>query len=340
MHNHSFICRMQRSSLVVLLAFLLSSLICQTGLAQASTQTLFGDFKVNESGVEGSTKPLSYSLILYTDGGMIAARQTIANGGRYRFMNLPNGVFYLAVEHENTEITRVRIELLRSYYKADFRQDIELEWRSTRGGKPGKASNLSVDDIYNRSSQNQKRFEKAKEAADRNKNEEAVTLFRNLLVEDQNDFQAWTELGTSYLAQNKLPEAEKAYLQSTVLNPRFFLGLLNLGRVRLLQKNFEGAIAALTLAVAIKPDSASTNYYLGESYLQSKKGSKAVGYFNEALKHDPVGKADAHLRLAALYDAVGSKERAVAEYEGFLKKKPDYPDRKKIEQYIIANKKQ
>ena len=137
--------------MVLLQAIMLCGLMIGTGRAQTSTQTLFGDFKVNESGIEGSTKPLTYQLILYSDNGMIAARQTISNGGRYRFINLPNGVFYVAIEHENTEITRVRVELLRANYKADFRQDIELEWRSTPGAKPTKASNISVEDNYTRS---------------------------------------------------------------------------------------------------------------------------------------------------------------------------------------------
>ena len=49
--------------------------------------------------------------------------------------------------------------------------------------------------------------------------------------------------------------------------------------------------------------------------------------------------AQAHLRLAALYNAAGLKDKAAIEYEEFLKKKPDYPDRKKLEQYISQNKK-
>jgi hypothetical protein len=49
--------------------------------------------------------------------------------------------------------------------------------------------------------------------------------------------------------------------------------------------------------------------------------------------------ASAHLRLAALYNAAGIKERAADEYQEFLKKKPDYPDKKKLEQYIAQHKK-
>jgi len=337
--SNSSIFRIPQSSRLLLQALIVLSLMCQAGWAQSSTQTLFGDFKVNEGGAEASAKPLSYQLILYADSGVIAARQTISNGGRYRFMNLPNGVFYLAVEHENSEIARFRVELLRSYYKADFRQDIELEWKSLLDKKATKPGNISVEDNYVRSAENQRRFDKAKVAADARKKGEAVELFKSLVAEDPNDFQAWTELGTAYLAEDSLAEAEKAYLEATRLKPKFLLGLLNLGRLRLLQKNFEGAIAVLTQAVETKADSAAANYYLGESYLQVKKGSKAVVYLNEALKLDPVGRAEAHLRLAALYDAVGLKEKAVIEYEEFLKKKPNYSDKKKLEQYIAQNKK-
>jgi tetratricopeptide (TPR) repeat protein len=333
------ICRIQRASLLLLQVIILSTATCQTAWAQSSTQTLFGDFKVNEIGLDSSTKPLTYQLVLYADSGVIVARQTISNGGRYRFMNLPNGVFYLAIEHENSEIARFRVELLRSFYKADFRQDVELEWRTILDSRGTKAANISVEDNYVRSPENQKRFDKAKVAADARKNVEAVGLFKNLLTEDQNDFQAWTELGTAYLAQENLTEAEKAYMEAVRLRPKFLLALLNLGRLRMLQKNFDGAIAVLTQAVELKPDSAAANYYLGESYLLIRKGSKAVGYLNEALKLDPVGRADAHLRLAALYDGAGLKEKAVIEYEEFLKKKPNYSDKKKLEQYITQNKK-
>ena len=106
-----------------------------------------------------------------------------------------------------------------------------------------------------------------------------------------------------------------------------------------MQKNFDGAVEVLDQAVKIEPGSAQANYFLGEAYLQIKKGSKAVAYLYEALRIDPLGMAEAHLRLAALYHGAGMKEKAAIEYEQFLKKIPDYPDRKKLEQYIAENKK-
>src|SRR5258705_480794 len=136
----------------------------------------------------------------------------------------------------------------------------------------------------------------------------------------------------------KLKDAEKACLRAIDEKPTFILPLLNLAKIRMANKNYEGAIEALDGAIKIEPTNAMANYLLGEAYLQIKKGSKAVGYLYQALKLDPNGMAEAHLRLAVLYNGAGMKDKAAVEYELFLKKKPDYQERKKLEAYIEANK--
>jgi tetratricopeptide (TPR) repeat protein len=114
------------------------------------------------------------------------------------------------------------------------------------------------------------------------------------------------------------------------------LAFLNLGRLLSVQKKYEAAIEPLTEAVKLSATSPEANFMLGEAYLQIKKGSKAVPYLTDAAK---LGKAEAHLRLATLYNAAGMKDKAALEYEEFLKKRPDYKDRKTLEQYITDNKK-
>jgi tetratricopeptide (TPR) repeat protein len=111
--------------------------------------------------------------------------------------------------------------------------------------------------------------------------------------------------------------------------------LLDLGRLLSAEKKFDAAIEPLDEAVKSSPTSADANFLLGEAYLQIKKGSKAVPYLNDAAR---LGKPEAHLRLATLYNAAGMKDKAAIEYEEFLKKKPDYSDRKRLEQYIMENK--
>jgi tetratricopeptide (TPR) repeat protein len=295
---------------------------------------LYGDVRVDESNAT-DVKRLTYDVILYNLARNVIARQTVTSSGRYRFNNLINGVYDVVVEFENVEVARIRVELV-SPLGIDQRQDITLGVRAPVAGS-AKPASVSAEDYYKRTPANQKLFEKAQAATDNKKYADATGLFNELLANDAKDYQAWTELGTVHLMEQKLSDAEKAYAKAVEVRPKFFLGLMNLGRVRMMQKNFEGAVAPLTTAVEVKPASAEANYHLGESYLQIKKGSKAVGYLYEAIKLDPIGKADVHLRLATLYNAAGRKDKAALEYQEFLKKKPDYPDKKKLQDYIATH---
>ena len=310
---------------------------CSSAVSAQSGSILYGDLNVEESTAEG-LKPVSYTILLYTLSGFVISRQSIGSNGRYRIINLSDGEYDLVVEIENTEVARIRVRIRSPIYKTDFRQDINLQWKATHI-VPVKPVSVTPEDFYKRTPENQKLFDKAQNATDKKRYDESLLLLKQLLASDPNDFQAWTELGTVFLGKQNLTEAERAYQQSTHVRPRFFLALMNLGRVRLMQQKYDAAIPAFATAVAVKPTSADANYYLGEAYLQIKKGSKAVGYFYEALKLDPVGKADAHLRLAMLYNGAGMKDKAAIEFAEFLKKKPDYPDKKKLEQYIAQNRK-
>jgi Tfp pilus assembly protein PilF len=320
-------------TLALLTVFFPTSSVTQT----VGGHMLYGDFRVDESKATGH-KPLSFDLILYT-AGRVVARQTVGNNSRYRFLDLSNGDYEIVVEVENNEVARIRVQI-SAVFKTDIQQDIGLEWRENSIGKKGNNAGASAADFYERTSANKKRFVKAEKAIDEKDYAQAVTLLRQILGEDEKDYQSWSELGTVYLMQRDFVAAESTYVRATETNPAFFLSFFNLGKLRLAQKKFETAVEPLNQAVKIKPESPEANYLLGEAYLQIKKGSKAVVYLYEALKLDPIGMAEAHLRLAALYNGAGMKDKAAAEYEQFLKKKPDYPERKKLEQYIAQNKKQ
>lgn len=303
--------------------------------AQTGDHMLFGDLNVDESKVAG-LKPLNFDVILYSESGVLVSRQTTPNNGRYRFNNLPTGLYLVAVEVEGTEVARVSVDL-RSPVLRDVRRDISLEWRlPDNSSRPGV---ISAADKYVRSGTNQRLFKLARSAAEKKRYAKAAEMLQQITKSDSKDFQAWVELANIHFLQKKLADAENEYLHALDAYPGFFLALLNLGRLELFQKRYDVAIAALTKAVKAQRDSPDANYFLGEAYLQVKKGSLAVEYLNEALRLDPRGMAEVHLRLAVLYHRAGMKDKAAAEYKEFLKKRPDYLDRKKLEKYITENKK-
>jgi tetratricopeptide (TPR) repeat protein len=324
--------------LSVLLFTTFNYALAQGGRGAAASDTkhiVYGDVKVTQ-GEGAADKPISLEIILFNEFGNPYARQRIQSDGRYRFIDIPDGRYYISVEYDGQELDRFTVDF-SSPYKSDMQHDIELQARVVSNA--AKAAVVAAADRYDRSSKNASLFNKAQEAAKNKKYDEAATLFRQLVDADAADFPGWYQLGTVYFIQKNYAEAEKAYLKAIATHPDYGVALLSLGRLRIAQKNYDGAIEALTQAVKVLPTSAQANFFLGEAYLQNKKGSLAVGYLNQALKLDPVGMADARLRLAALYNAAGMKDKAAAEYEEYLKVVPDYENKKQLQDYITANKK-
>lgn len=349
-HPHSLVRGITKSGIVkapqsiyLLVLFALLSLLPLRVRAQDTiTYRVWGDVKVDDSKSD-TPGPSSLTVILYDPSGSVAGRQTVSNNGRYRFNvlrsseanSLQSTEYELAVESESIEITRVRI-VLNGPNGSDIRQDFEFEWKSRNASPKSITGVISAADIYNRPSANKPLFQKAQEATQKKKYDQALTFLKKIVESDKQDFQAWTLLGTVYLVQEKPGDAEKAYLSALDAKPTFSIALLDLGRLRSSQKKFEEAINPLTRAVEAQPESAEANLLLGEAYLQVRKGSKAIGYLNEAAR---LGRPEAHLRLGWLYNAAGMKDKAAIEYEEFLKKRPDYAERKKLEEYISTNKK-
>lgn len=317
---------------IKLLALLLLTVFVTPANSQ-SGYTLWGDVKIDDSKA-ASPGPSSVTVVLYDQSTKIVGRQTIGARGRYRFTNLRGGEYDLAIESNGGEITRQRFIITGT--TSDIRQDFEFEWKDNSGRRTNTTGVVSAADFYDRSAANKSLFEKAHAAVEKKDYANGIKLLNQVVENDRNDFQAWTLLGTLYLVQEKSEDAEKAYRTAIEINPTYALPLVKLGKLLLTQKKWEDAVGPLTRAVDLQPQSPDANLFLGEAYLHLKKGSKAIPYLNEAGK---LGKIEAHLDLGWLYNAAGLKDKAVVEYEEVLRKKPDYHDRKKLEQYISENKK-
>jgi len=325
------ICLRIKSRATILLSLLFLCVVSVS--AQSGGHTLWGDIKVDESELTNG-RVVTFMVILYQDGGGFRMRQTVPGNGRYRFFDVRNGHYEVAVEFENVEIARISVTV-QSPFKTDFREDIELKWKGT---PIAKTSVVSAAGLYDRTAANRDLFRRAREASDKKHYDKSISFLNQLVANDPKDFPAWEELATMHFILKEFSEAESAYSKSAQLKPDFEPALVNLGRVRIAVKNFSGAIEVLDRAVKNEPTSPEANYFLGEAYLQAQLGSKAVPYLNEAIRLNPVTMAEAHLRLAALYNAKGLKQKAANEYAAFLKQRPDYPERKKLEAFIASVK--
>jgi tetratricopeptide (TPR) repeat protein len=325
---------MLRTPLLLLSLMLLGSLLVQPAAAQGG-RTLFGDVRI--VGEDGNVVPKEVTIVLRRPSEGEVGRQTVSSRGRYRFTNLAIGEYEIVIEVEGNEIGRVSPIFMRdrdlSNSPYGFQYDLDFKWKAASQPAGGV---VSAADVYERPAATKTTFQKAEDAVAKKKFDQAIDLLKQVVETDKNDFQAWTALGSVYYAEQKYDEAGNAYLKAIEVHPTSPRAYLNLGKVRSAQKKFEEAVEPLTKAVELQPTSGDANYILGECYLQLKKGSKAIPYLNEAARN---GRPDAHLRLGWLYNAAGMKDKAALEYEEYLKKNPNSPDRDKLKEYIATNKK-
>lgn len=318
---------------------ILTASIC--GLAQRDN-SIHGQVKINVKGTGERATPPQATVILHLPAGKELAlptgpeyaRQTVSSGGRYRFADLAAGEHELAVEIDHLELLRTRLFLSSLHAPYGLQYDIEFDWEPLGGTT--KTAVLSAGDVHERTSANKRLFKKAEDAVVEKNYDQAISLLKQMVAGDKADYQAQTILGTLLGSLGKYDEAEQAFLSALAAKPAFAPALLDFGRLRLKQKRFADAVEPLIKLVGLQPDSGEANLLLGDAYAQMDQRPKAIPHLISAVS---LGYPEAHLRLAWIYDAAGSKEKAALEYEVFLRKKPDYPDRQKLESYIKANKK-
>ncbi|MBK9155231.1 MAG: tetratricopeptide repeat protein [Chloracidobacterium sp.] len=281
----------------------------------------------------GERRPTVY--VYLRNGGAQLDKYKANDKGYWYFLRQPIDGHALTFEVDGMEVGRA---IIAGGISNRFRQDVEFDYSQFRGAaQSSPPSVVSTRDRHERDPESEKAFEKALASLQNAKYQDALALFNEIVQKDEKDHNAWMYIGSIHYAEKRNNEARKAYERALSLKPDYFLANLNLGKLELSEKKYDAAVAALSKAVAADGSSADANHLLGEAHLQNKKGSLAVGFLNKAIELDPTGKADIHLRLAALYNGAGLKDRAALEYKAFLEKVKDHPDRKKFEQYVKEN---
>lgn len=278
-------------------------------------------------------RPLIFVSLLIS--GAQIDRKSTDNRGYYYFLQRPRHGHTLVFEVNGNEVGRAF--LTSGLGGTRHRQDVTLQWGSLNGLSKPEAGATVASKGYFRTPEAEKDFADAMSLIRSGNSDKAKAAFEDIVKKDANDYVAWTMLGTICFDQKKYSEGETAFMKALALKPDFTLARVNLGKMYMAQNEFDKAIASLSKGIELDATSADANHYLGEAYLGIKKGSLAVGYLNKAIELAPTQKAEIHLRLAALYNGAGLKDRAAAEYKAFLSKVPNHADAKKFEQYIKDN---
>lgn len=271
--------------------------------------------------------------IIAMQAGLPSERAVATDAGYYLIRNVRRENVSVVVEIDGIEAAR---QHLVAPPMSNPRQDFTIPWNHG-SGTAQRGGVIDASSLYDRSDKNEELFRQAKSAVRAGDPKRAYEFFNTLLAGDPKDYVAWTELGSTFFSNNSANNAEACYFKALQLRKDYFPALLNLGKLYLSRQRYDDAILALNNAVKINSDSADAHYYLGETYLRTRKGNSAEYHFIKALKIAPAAKSEVHLRLASLYVAANQKGKAAAEYRAFLDKNPDYAERTKLEAFIKEN---
>lgn len=307
----------------------------------------FGETPSRESGRDNRLVPFVYGRVvlkgarpegkppritaIYSDSLQPATRQVIGRTGNYCFQKRGTGGT-LVIEVDGVEVARKTVfDATNTRQREDF--DI-FPPGTPAGAQPGvvnakfaRPPNEKTADLYR----------KTAEAEQANDTKAAIGFVKAIVAADPDDFIAWSKLGSLYIGEQDLTEAETAFKRSFTLRNDYTPAILNLGIVSALKGDVAAAIDFFERALVADSSYARAYRLLGEAYLQARRGNDGLAALDEALRLDPVGMAECHLLKARLYDLAGAKALAAAEYKAFLAKVPNYPDKKKFEKYIKEN---
>jgi Flp pilus assembly protein TadD len=191
-------------------------------------------------------------------------------------------------------------------------------------------------------------YQKGAAAAQKGDTKGAIEFFNKALSAYPNFAQALSDLGAQYLKLFQWEKAAETFetlvkLKSTDAGAHLDLGiaLYNIGSVALSDKKLDEAnqkfgLAEIQLLEAIKLNNPgpSAHYYLGMTFVKTKRYDEAQAELELAVKNGGGNIALAHRFLGGLYQRVHKNKEAADEFETYLKLDPKVKDAETIKGLI------
>lgn len=261
---------------------------------------------------------------------------TTDNNGAFSFRRLAPGAYTVVIDAEKeyepvTEQVNI-IQLNRSASSTEqiFTVQIRL---SLKGGSESKPEVLSAEfaDVPRPALTC---YKKALEHAQAGNNKAAIEQLNQAISEYPSFMLAFNELGVRYLQLGQLEKANASLKSALKIAPDAFAPLMNHGIVLVLMKQFKEAEPELRSALNNKEQSAVGHYYLGRALAYLNRFDEAEKELTRAVTLGGDEVKESHRYLAAIYNARGDSERAIAELETYLRVAPTSPDAEHIRQLI------
>jgi Tfp pilus assembly protein PilF len=276
--------------------------------ASANSVEVVGQVRLIETG--GPANRISVRVERF-GGGTIDQMET-DSGGRFRFANLARGYYKVIVNAPGYRTVQQDADL-----QVVFRAYLVFELAPDKPGVP------TLIDVIDARAPPEARDEmlRGREALSKKSYPEAVGHLQKAIDLYPAFYEAHLLLGTSFVDQREWQKAEGAFQSALELKTTSAAAMLSLGEVYWRQKRYEEA--EKTLLDGLKLDDKSWHGYftLARLYWDRENIAKAAPAIGHTLQLKP-DFAEAHLLAGNILLKVNQQQRALTEYQEYLRLEP------------------
>lgn len=300
--------------------------------ASPSSFEVAGHVRLAETGLPAGRIPIRLERF----GGGLVDQIDTDSGGRFRFPNLPRGYYRVVINAPGYRLVQQDADL-----QVLFRAFLVFEL------VPDSAGPLAVNDVIDAKAPANAREElvRGRAALAKKSYEEAVAHLQKAIVLYPEFYNAHFLLGTAFVDAREWTKAEAAFQRALVVKADSSAAILFLGEVYWREKRYDEA--EKTLLDGLKLDDKSWHGYftLARLYWDLEKVAKSGAAIGHTLQLKP-DFAEAHLLAGNILLRVGQQERALSEYQEYLRLEPkgDFAEAtrelvQKLSKAIVENKK-
>ncbi|MBI3941136.1 MAG: tetratricopeptide repeat protein [Acidobacteria bacterium] len=256
--------------------------------------------------------------------------------GNFEFRSIPNGNYEIVTwGTDEGEASAEKIEV-SSRVSRTFFANIFLRSKPEDSLPKPKGGVVSVGQLDPKIPKSaRKEYERGVSEVAKGDHEKAIARFRRAVEIYPRYFQALNDLGVQYSKLSRFDEAETAFVNATALDPHAAFPYLNLGCMRIAQKQFPEAVKTLTRVVELDAMNWAGHLWLGVALMETKQYDSSREELEKALSLGTGPEVfSARLYLANLYIRQGDLIRAIEQSELYLKDAPKVENADEVREKI------
>lgn len=302
----------RRSSVWLVLALLA---LASPALAQRDRDSYVSGITFEVSGVvrlpEGGPPAHNITVRLERFSGGVIDQMPTDSSGKFRFSNLQRGYYTINVSAPGYRAAQQQADLqvlLKAYLTFDLVPD-----------KAAEAANIVIDARVPLEAQTE--FAKGRTALSEKRLKDALQHLARAIQIYPDFFEAQYLFGTTYMEDLRLVDAEAALRRALEIKPESAAVLISLGEVERRAKQYADAEKSLQEALKLDDKAWQGYFTLARVYWEMGDVLKAAPPAGHTLQLKP-DFAEAHLLAGNILLRVGQPERALSEYEEYLRLAP------------------